>query len=56
MKSISKIQDRQLQAEIHGQVKNEYEKYRNVEDVEVLEYLLVTGRKQLKMLESYIPQ
>ena len=56
MKSIRRIQDKQLQTEIHTQVKNEYEKYRNVEDVERLEYLLVTGRKQLKMLESYIPQ
>lgn len=52
MKLISKIPDHNTQNEIKVQVKNDYMRYRDIEDLEKMEYLIVTGRKQLKMLES----
>ena len=50
MKIIYRIDDQSLREDVKRQVKSDYEKYRNVEDLHQLEYLIVTGRKQLKML------
>ena len=50
MKIIAKIPDQETQSEIKSQVKNDFIKYRQIEDLSQMEYLIVTGRKQLKQL------
>lgn len=50
MKLINKIPDEPTRMEIKNQVKGDFLRYRNVEDVSKMEYLIVTGRKQLKNL------
>lgn len=50
MKTIAKIPDQETQSEIKSQVKNDFIKYRQIEDLSQMEYLIVTGRKQLKQL------
>lgn len=52
-KIISKIGDSQTRGELYGQVRGEFERYRNIEDTNKIEYLIVTGRKQLGMLNAY---
>jgi hypothetical protein len=54
MKAASKISDEATREDVRTRVKTEYQKYRNVEDVAQMEYLIVTGRAQLKMLDSLI--
>lgn len=39
--------------ELRQQVRMEFERYRGVEDAHKMEYLIVTGRKQLAQLQAY---
>jgi hypothetical protein len=53
IKVISKIPDHQTKDELHNQVRSEFERYRNIEETNKMEYLIVTGRKQLGKLNGY---
>lgn len=53
MKLIQKIPDNQTKRDLHTQVRDEFNRYRNIDDTNKMEYLIVTGRKQLGMLQSY---
>ena len=56
LKTIRRIPDASTKSEILTQLKGEYQKYRNVNDLNQMEYLIVTGRKQLQQLQSFIPR
>ena len=56
LKTIRRIPDASTKSEILTQLKGEYHKYRNVNDLNQMEYLIVTGRKQLQQLQSFIPR
>lgn len=49
-KAIVKIPDERTREEIRTQVRDEFEKHRRVEDEKKMEYLIVTGKKQLSTL------
>jgi hypothetical protein len=56
MKAVSRIADEPTREDVRARVKNEYQRYRSVEDPSKMEYLITTGRSQLKMLDSFIPR
>lgn len=53
MKIISKIPDKQTKDQLYNQIRGEFVKYKDIDDVNKIEYLIVTGRKQLGMLLNY---
>jgi hypothetical protein len=53
IKSIAKAPDAQTKSELHQQVRGEFERYRGVTDTHKMEYLIVTGKKQLEMIQAY---
>lgn len=53
-KTIATIPDQSTRGEIRNQVRGDFEKYRHVEEPQKMEYLIVTGRAQLKQLQSMV--
>lgn len=53
IRAITKVPDRQTKSELHQQVRGEFERYRGITDTHKMEYLIVTGKKQLEMIKAY---
>lgn len=51
-KTAQTIRDATTRKDVEQQVRSEFERYRGESDLKKIEYLVVTGRKQLSMLEA----
>lgn len=56
VRATNKINNAQTKREMRGFARDEFERYRDVEDLEHIRYLISTGSEQLKSMTRYVNQ
>ena len=56
VRETNKIENEKIRREMRNFARDEFDRYRNVEDLDHIRYLLSTGKEQLKSMSRYVDQ